>query len=58
LRERRRLMSDGIIPEPQWGNPTPSVNPDEWVEDDDDLEEEVEESDDWEEEEEFGFYID
>ena len=52
-------MSDGIIPEPQWGNPTPSVNPDEWVEeDDDDLEEEVEESDDWEEEDEFGFYID
>jgi hypothetical protein len=23
---------DPIVPAPNWGNPSPSVNPDEWVE--------------------------
>jgi hypothetical protein len=25
-----------IIPNPDWGNPSPSVDPDEWIDDDED----------------------
>jgi hypothetical protein len=24
-----------IVPNPDWGNPSPSVDPDEWIDDDD-----------------------
>jgi len=27
---------DPIVPNPDWGNPFPNVNPDEWEDDDDD----------------------
>jgi hypothetical protein len=26
-----------IVPNPDWGNPSPSVDPDEWIDDDDDF---------------------
>jgi hypothetical protein len=26
---------DPIVPTPDWGNPSPNVNPDEWVEEED-----------------------
>lgn len=27
---------DPIVPQPDWGNPNPNVNPDEWVEEEED----------------------
>lgn len=30
---------DPITPQPNWGNPTPSVDPDEWVDDDEEYDE-------------------
>ena len=24
-----------IVPDPDWGNPSPSIDPDEWIDDDD-----------------------
>lgn len=26
---------DPIVPDPDWGNPSPSIDPDEWVEEED-----------------------
>lgn len=26
----------GIIPQPDWGNPVPNIDPDEWIDDDED----------------------
>jgi hypothetical protein len=31
--------NEPIIPEPDWGNPSPNIDPDEWVEEEEDDEE-------------------